>query len=161
MSKLLLRTNAAIESCKLHLQESDSWNTEIESFLTQHILVMMCADVQQEIYKILEKRVGYSGDNEVKDFALASGKKILRSIGKSEVVGFVGNFGEGAKAYLNSHVDEREITLYNNAVKNRHDVAHKSGSNITFKELEEIVTAATNFIKVVENSISPQRDNVA
>ena len=159
MALRLLRTQLSVDSCRQHLDSSEAWGSEIESYLTQHVLVIMCAEVQQEFYSVLESRANEASDSELKNFALMTGKRVLRSIGKGEVAGFVGYFGTDAKEYLNHNVNEREITLYNNAVSNRHDVAHSSGSNITFRELNDIVLAARNFIEVFEKAISTSRNS--
>lgn len=160
MSSRLLRTQLSVDSCRQHLDTTETWGSEIESFLTQHILVIMCAEIQQEFYSVLELRANESStsDSELTNFVLTTGKKVLRSIGKGEVAGFVGYFGDDAKRYLNDNVDEREVTLYNNAVSNRHDVAHSSGSNITLREIDDILQAAINFINLVEKAISPTRN---
>lgn len=158
MTKRLLRTRLAVDNCHAHLDDSGCWGTEIESYLTQHVLVIMCAEIQQELYSVLEVRAGEASDQELKSFAVATGKKVLRSVGKKEIATFVGHFGKDAKAFLNQIVDEREVTLYNNAISNRHDIAHKSGSNITFRELEEILKSASNLIDAVERAISSERE---
>jgi hypothetical protein len=153
MARELLRTKLALDNCRSHLIEANGEGTEIEAYLAQHILVIMCAEIQQELYAALELRLNQSTDGNITNFALAAGKRILRSIGKGEVVGFVNNFGSAAKNYMNDHLSEREVTLYNNAVANRHDVAHSSGSNITFRELDDILIAASKFINVFEDAI--------
>ncbi|WNL39611.1 hypothetical protein RN346_03395 [Halomonas sp. PAMB 3232] len=158
MTTRLLRTRLAVDNCRSHLEESNSWGTEIEAYLTQHILVIMCAEIQQELYLILENRAEEASDEELKAFAVATGKKVLRSVGKTEIANFVGNFGSSAKNHLNSNLDDREVTLYSNAISNRHDVAHSSGSNITFRELENILTPASKLIDAVERAISTARE---
>lgn len=159
MAPRLLRTRLAVENCHEHLDESSSWGTEIESYLTQHVLIVMCAEVQQELYSILEERAGEASDDELKSFAVATGKKVLRSVGKKEIANFVGFFGSSAKDFLNQIVDEREVTLYNNAVSNRHDIAHRSGSNVTFRELQDILRSASNLIDAVQRAISSARES--
>lgn len=154
MDKLLLKTQLAFENCRNHLDETNTWSTEIESYLTQHILVIMCADIQQEIYRVVEKRADMTDDSALKVFTVAACKKILRSIGKSDLAGFVGHFGVKAKTHLNEKVDDSLVTIYNNAVSNRHDVAHSSGTNITFRELETAIRAARSLIEVVSEAIS-------
>jgi len=154
MDKLLLRSQLAFDNCQEHLEKSNAWGTEIESYLTQHVLVIMCADIQQELYRVLEQRAEKAGDIPLKTYAVATCKRVLRSIGKSEVAGFVGYFGSNAKEFLDNNIDDKEVTIYNNAVSGRHDVAHKSGANITFRELEEAMNAARNVIKVVSKAIS-------
>ncbi|EDW8956981.1 TPA: HEPN domain-containing protein [Salmonella enterica] len=153
---IFLRTKAAMETCRGHLETSQMWNTEIESFLTQHILIILCAEVQQEIYYALEVRAHLNGDSELKDFAVASGKKILRSVGKKDIANFVGMFGTRAKNHLNERVEDHEVTLYNNAVTKRHDVAHNTGTNITFRELSEILRSAEKLIIAIGDAISFQ-----
>ncbi|MDC6120859.1 HEPN domain-containing protein [Serratia rubidaea] len=149
-----LRTKAVMETCHSHLEDSQTWNTEIESFLTQHILIIMCAEIQQEIYYALEVRAHLNGDSELKDFAVASGKKILRSVAKKDIANFVGMFGARAKAHLNENIEDHEVTLYNNAVTKRHDVAHNTGTNITFRELQEILRSAEKLIIAMGDAIS-------
>ncbi|OUS18378.1 hypothetical protein A9Q88_00915 [Gammaproteobacteria bacterium 50_400_T64] len=154
MENLLLRTQLAFDNCQEHLNVSNAWGSEIESYLTQHILVIMCADVQQEIYGVVERRADIADDIALKNYAVATCKKVLRSIGKGEVAGFVGHFGREAKEYLNNNIDDKDVTIYNNAVSGRHDVAHSTGVNVTFRELEEAIRAARKLITVVSESIS-------
>jgi len=150
-----------IENCERHLTlVNTNEKLEIEAYLTQHALVVMCADIQQELYSILENRANMACDEELKNFSISAGKKVLRSIGKSELSGFVSNFSNEAKIFLNAHANDREVTLYNSAVSNRHDVAHKSGSNVTFRELKDIVIAAEKILDVVEQAISVSRPAV-
>lgn len=151
---VFLRTKAALENCRNHLDGADAWNTEIESYLTQHLLVILCAEIQQEIYFSLEQRAHLNGDVELKNFAVASGKKILRSVSKKDIANFVGMFGTRAKEHLNENVGDQEVTLYNNAVSKRHDIAHNNGTNITFRELAEIVSSAEKLIIAISNAIS-------
>ena len=114
----------------------------------------MCADVQQEIYKVVEKRVDLADDKVLKNFAVSACKKVLRSIGKKEISKFVGYFGNDAKSHLNNQIDDPIVAVYSNAVLSRHDVAHSSGSNITFRELEKSIDAAKKVISAVSEAIS-------
>ncbi|MBV7545120.1 hypothetical protein KW849_02190 [Pseudomonas sp. PDM26] len=152
---MLLRTRSAIDECREHLQDSNAWNTQVESYLTQYILVILCADVQQSINSLIEERISMSAatDEGLRNFAVSTGKKCLRSVGKSEVSGFLGLFGNAVKEYFNSRVDDRVVTLYNNAVSNRHDVAHNTGSTVTFRELNDIYDAAIVFLGAVSDSL--------
>lgn len=150
---MMLRTQAALAECKCHLARTDAWNSEIESYLTQHVLVVLCAEVQQSIYGFLEARLDESEDPELKNFAIATGKRCLRSVGKNEISGFLGFFSASAKKYLNDNVAEETVSLYNNAIASRHDVAHSSGTKITFQELERVVDASMTFLSVVEAAI--------
>jgi len=48
----LLRINTAFEECKRHIEENKLSGTPIEFYLTQYLLVLLSADVQEEITKI-------------------------------------------------------------------------------------------------------------
>ncbi len=153
MTILLLRTRAAIEDCEKHLQSTGSYGTEVESYLTQHILVLFCADVQQEIYNMLDERAKLLGDEGIRQFVVSSGKRILRSVHKDQIANFVELFGLHAKEQLNSALDDKDVTIYNNAVGNRHDVAHKYGVQVTFREVQEAVDAANRILEAVKTAL--------
>lgn len=153
MEKRLLRTKATTEDCERHLDSSGASGTEIESYLTQHILVILCAEMQQEIYQIVEQRAKTSKDSELVNYVASSGRRILRSIKKDEIATFVGMFGREAKDKLNALVNDGDVTIYNNAVSNRHDVAHKHGAQITFKELKDTTSIAEKLLDAVEKSL--------
>jgi hypothetical protein len=150
---MLLRTKAALEECKAHLACTNSWNSSVESYLTQHILVILCAEIQQSIYLILELRLAGAEDAELKNFAITTGKKCLRSVGKAEISGFLGFFSTSAKNYLNDNIDDVTVSLYNNAIASRHDVAHSVGTKITFSELEKVLDASILFLTVVNDAV--------
>ena len=150
---MMLRTRSALEVCKEHLSQTGAWNSEVESFLTQHVLVILCAEIQQSIYSLLEARLGGSEDPEVRNFAILTGKRCLRSVGKKEISGFLGFFSLSAKNYLNDNIDEKTVSLYNNAIASRHDVAHSSGTKMSFGELEEVIEASIEFLSVVNDAM--------
>lgn len=153
---MLLKTQAAIDECATHLNESQAWNTLVESYLTQYILVILCADVQQSIYALVDTRIAasVSADEGLKVFAFSTAKRCLRSVGKGDLANFLALFGDSVRDGFNRKLDDRAVTLYNNAVAKRHDVAHNSGSTITFRELYDIFTAAVGVLEAMESSLS-------
>jgi hypothetical protein len=52
-------------------------------------------------------------------------------------------------------VNDAEVTKYNNAVNNRHDVAHRSGVQVTFSELKDAVSAASSILQALASAIEP------
>lgn len=153
MEKLLLRTKSAVDDCEKHLTSSAGFGTEIESYLTQYLLVVLCAEIQQEIYKLTESRASIVKDDAVSAYVAATARKVLRSVGKDEIAKFVGNFGPTFKSKLNSLIEDSDVTIFNNAINNRHDIAHKQGTQITFRELKNAVAVAQKILKAVEQSL--------
>lgn len=153
MDKLLLRTKSAIDDCEKHLTSCNVFGTEIESYLTQYLLVVLCADIQQEIYRLSENRASIAKDGGISAYVSATSRKVLRSVGKEDIAKFVGMFGPAAKAKLNSLINDADVTIFNNAVNNRHDIAHKQGALISFRELKNAVAIAQKILKSVEQSL--------
>lgn len=153
MEKLLLRTKSAVEDCEKHLTSSAGFGTEIESYLTQYLLIVLCADIQQEIYRLSEARASIVKDDAISAYVAATARRVLRSVGKDEIAKFVGMFGPALKLKLNNLIDDTDVTIFNNAVNNRHDIAHKQGTQITFRELKSAVMVAQKILKAVERSL--------
>ncbi len=147
MRKVLLRTHAAVEDCEKHLTASNAFGTEIESFLTQYLLVILCSDVQQEMYKLSEERAAVASDGGVSAFVSSAARRILRSVCKGDIAKYVAMFGNDCKDKLNSQLSDAEVTVYNNAVDDRHDVAHKNGALISFGELKNAVLVAEKLLR--------------
>jgi hypothetical protein len=157
MEKLLLRTKSAVEDCEKHLTASNAFGTEIESYLTQFLLVVLCSDIQQEIYRLSEARASIVEDDAISAYVAATARRVLRSVGKEDIAKFVGMFGPTLKSKLNNLVDDADVTIFNNAVNNRHDIAHKQGAQITFRELKNAVVVAQKILEAVERSLEYER----
>lgn len=147
----LLRTNSVLEECRRHIDSTASTGTEVEAFLSQYLLVVLCAEMQEEMYRVVESRAKKCGDEGMCSFALASSKKILRSVKTGELSGFVGGFGSARKGRFVDALDERTVFQYNSAVDNRHSVAHRSGAQVTLSDMAEIIAAAK---RVLESALA-------
>ena len=62
-------------------------------------------------------------------------------------------FGVAPKDKLNSMVDDAQVTIYNNAVSYRHDVAHRQGAQITFGEFKNAVSVAEGILVAVDAAL--------
>jgi len=153
MSGLLIRTQSLIEDCEAFLIEKDALGSAIESYLVQHALVVMCAEIQQEICLIAEKRAAEISDSQIESFVGSASRRILRSVMKEELSSFVGHFGKEVKDKFNELCEDRTVTTYNNAVRNRHRVAHRSGAQVTLRELNDAKDAAFTLLDAVNTSI--------
>ena len=110
----------------------------------------MCAEMQHEIYQLIDKKTDTLPE-EIKNFMSVAGKRLLQSVKKDEIANFLGYFGSITKDRLNTNVDDRDVTIYNNAVRGRHKVAHVvSGTQITFEELKQASECASKILSTVE-----------
>jgi len=153
MTELIRRTRAAIDDCEKHLESTESFGTEIESYLTQHLLVIFCAEMQQELYNLIDERANGIEDRGVKQFVSLSGRRVLRSVRKDEIANFLELWGADVKEKFNSILDDKDVTIYNNAVLSRHDIAHKHGVHVSFQEVKDAVGAADNILEAARIAI--------
>ena len=116
--------------------------------------MVLCAEVQTELYGLVESRAAAAKDEALRSFISLSSRKVLRSVMKSEIAGFLEMFGSGCKEKFNAKIDEHSVVIYNNAVSNRHGVAHNNGSQVTFKELKEAVVTAEKLLIAAAEAIA-------
>lgn len=152
----LNRIEEALEKCRDHLTKTNSFNTEIESYLTQYLLVLICATLEKEIKSIVIQRARNSNDTHLESFCRSCVSQLFRSIKTNQISGLLGRFGDDYKTAFSNKVNgTRAETFFNNIVSNRHQVAHDSGVNTTYEELEvfyrEGVTVLDEFQKVISS----------
>jgi len=133
----LNRIDLAIEVCKAHLDASKAFGTAIESYLTQYLLVLICATFEEKIESLIIQRAGRSGDPELESFVQGAVDKIFRSPKTSNISGLLRCFSTDCKDAFDKEMKSnqqagQEATFFNNIIANRHDTAHLSGSNISF-----------------------------
>lgn len=152
VTAMLLRTKNALKDCQEHLKATASSGTVIESYLTQHILVLLSADMQQAIYGLLEKKAEQVNQESMRLFISTAGKKLVRGVKKDAIAGFVHYFGTNAKEKFDDCLKgkEQEITRYVNAMGDRDSVTHKQGAQVTFSEILQAVAAAELILSAVK-----------
>ena len=116
--------------------------------------MVLCAEMQQAVRQVADQRAQRSTDSALHEFVTSASERILRSVKKEELSAFVGFFGSTYKDHFNKLVDERDVTLYNKAVRQRHDVAHRGGSTVSFADLQEAIEAAHRILDSLEKSLS-------
>ena len=129
------RIDSAIETCREHLQSTDSQGTEVEAYLTRYLLVFVCATFEEEIKRLITRRVMAIQDEALQAFFSSCMDAVFRSIKTSEIAGLLKRFGLQYKRIFLDKLEDRVVTFFNNIVTNRHGVAHTGGANITFSEL--------------------------
>ena len=152
---MLERTKTAIKECEDYLQNCSGQGTIVESYLTQHILVLLTADMEQGIYECLDKKSEQAGEKSIQEYVSSTRKNIVREVSKKGIANFVKHFGTEAKQRFDNCLKdkEQEITRYGNAIANRHSVAHRQGVQVTFLEIKQAVEAAATILAAVKRAL--------
>lgn len=149
----LLRAKSAFETCVSHINSVKATGEEIEFFLAQHLLIIICAEIQENIYSIVEDRAKGCSDLGLGAFAVGASKKILRSIKVGEITGFLGAFGSESRELFSAALDDRVIFQYNAAVENRHSVAHRGGVQMTLSDIGNVISVAESVLESVGRAL--------
>lgn len=129
----------ALGACERHLHGTKSFNTEIESFLVQYLLVVICREYENTIEALVEKRAGRAGDRHLTRFVKSATDNIFRSVKINEISGFLGRFGDDYKTKFNDFVQNNSDVhaSFDNIVLNRHAITHRGMVQMTFNELSK------------------------
>ena len=148
---MLSRTEAAIEECKQFLASTDSDVSAIESYLMQYLLTLLCSEIQERLRERAVSHFGKDGDARMGRFIEnTSTSHLMRGVRISSLSGFLGNFGSDIKDAFQEGLDDRDISLYSNVVRERINVAHGSGGQVTLRELEAALPVCQRVIEQFE-----------
>jgi hypothetical protein len=134
----LVRIDQTLEECDKHLRQTGAQGTEIENLLTRSLLVLICAEFEQQIEAAIQEKCSSIRDPSLKEFISSCVGAVFRSVKSSEISGLLNRFGGDYKEKFKERTDANPVgvTFYNNIVTNRHDVAHAGGGNVTFADLK-------------------------
>lgn len=153
MTHHLNRTAAVLEDCIKHIESTGAEGSSIEAYLTQHLLVILCADIEVALLQMIEVRAKMTGDDKLASFCLSAAKKVIRSVRKCDLADILGNFGDSCRVRFNETVDDRVTTAYSNAVQARHKVAHSAGIQMTLREFTNAFEATEVVLNAFEISL--------
>lgn len=152
---MFARTDAAYEECRDHLSAIQGEGTAIENLLVQQLLILLCADIQKTIYQAVEARTASIADARIRSFSSYASRRVLRSVKKKELAGFLGAFGSDLKGAFNSQFSEAAFTRYDAAVDQRHEIAHSAPSKqLTLRDFGKVLTLTRNIIGCCVDLIS-------
>jgi hypothetical protein len=111
----------AVESCRAHLASSSAKGTDIEKYLTAHLVVMACATFEEILEDSIKKRAERSGDAVLASLVESAIGIVLRSIRTSELAGVLNRFSEDHKRDFQTKMADnpRAETSYNSIIGQR------------------------------------------
>ena len=162
----LLKTKTVWENCQKHLEVFQKSSSEIQkespiesvqNYLTQHLLIVLCAEVEEQICGFLSERAKKAKDPAIKALVDSWAKRVIRSVGYEELIGIIKIFGKGYKEKFESLIDEGSKAYYSIVVKGRHNVAHysESQSQVTMKEFEKGLKSAEEILIAFRKTLNP------
>lgn len=131
------RIDAALKSCREHLDATASRNSEIELFLVNYVLGVIYAEYEQAIRFVIVGRSQTGADAHHDAFVAVAVKRITRSFRLSELCGYLNYFdGTCKKDFLGKVENSQYHSAWDSLMHSRMDFAHASGAQLTLDEVE-------------------------
>lgn len=152
----LAQIDRAIEVCRDHLDRTNSRGTEIEAFLAQYLSVLICAEFEEEIERIVVRRLSSPNDPYIESFAKSALDAVFRSMGVREISGLLNRFSPDVKKRFQDRIcGTRAETYFTNIVTRRHLTVHSAGANVTLRELEEFYDEGHTILDAIHDAWMP------
>ena len=127
-----------LQKCDEHLGATKTRNTEIESYFVQYLLIRICAEYEERIKLLVERRCSRVEDHHIKRFSKSSAEYIIRHFKVTDIKGILKRFGDDYKQAFDNSVDAQGEVAWNNIYNNRKDVAHKKDVvHMSFNDLKK------------------------
>ena len=131
---LIPRIEQALELCEEHL--ATGVTGDVQMLLTHSLLVLMCAEFEKTIQRLVEDRCASIADEAVERFAVSCFENVFRSLRITELSGLLGRFGEPHKTKFTDALDEKAKNMYDSILSQRNAVAHGGSVNATLGDVK-------------------------
>ncbi|MDA1062580.1 MAG: hypothetical protein O2895_06710 [Chloroflexi bacterium] len=157
MAGSLILTETALQECQTHLEDTNSLGTAIEAYLTRHVVVLLCAEIESSVRGLVHAKADRESSEPIAALVRQIGRNIVRSAKHSEIKDILGYLGpQYATRYdelVRSSIGEAGIARLGNAVAIRDSVAHRSPPPVTFGELRTTHEAAEEVVAAVRTAL--------
>lgn len=126
----------------------------LSSFLAQHLAVVLYAEIEETVAKIIQDKLASHMNSELAEFLTVNMAGIIKRTPKSDINSLVKQFGAAVANRFNGELDDRLISFYGNAISARHDVGHRRGSNVTLPEMKTGISAAERILSALRNCLA-------
>ena len=153
MARSLVRTASALADCDDHLKATGSFGTPIENFLTSHLVMLLCAEVESTVRALIHEYVLAHSEPSVAELVKNVGANLVRNALHSEirkVLGYLGSeYADQYNDLVRASAGERGITHLGNVVTNRNSIAHNVPPQLTFADVVAAQSAAEQVVQAV------------
>lgn len=154
MSVTFVRVESAFAACRDHLDATDTFNSEVESFLVSYLLIAIRAEFEQHVTSLLRRRTAVDTDDHLTAWGAYSVGRLARKITVGDLSGLLAAFSQTCKDRFSDSVTNTVHHLaYDSIVNNRQLVAHAAGGGMTLGELETAFRDACQILEQFEGAL--------
>ena len=152
----MISSRNLIDLCKMQLDKTNSWNSDLETHLTKYIIIHICSECELEIKSMLRDRAVKCQDPALSSYLEA--RTDIRSLRISDLKGnILDKFGEGYSKIFSeklNELDERVQSDYSSIVTTRGDAAHGGKINMSFNEVASAYKNVKKLLDLLSNVIN-------
>ena len=131
----------------------------IEAYLARHLVLVLCAEVEQSITDLVYQRVDRGGcDDVVASLMKARKKGMVRSAHHAEIASTLGQLSvevqQKYEAAVELAIGEAGINRLGSAVGARDAVSHSSPPNITLGDVRQAYEAAREVVVAAQDALA-------
>ncbi|MEO1237252.1 MAG: hypothetical protein AAFX76_10740 [Planctomycetota bacterium] len=149
----LLKSETALEDIQDHLKEYDLVGSPVESYLAQFLVVVFSSEIEDIVRVLTQEKVRSLGGEKLIPFFESMSKKLLRSVQKSELSGYLGNFGEDVKQDFKHGCDDNDVRLFDIVIRARHRVSHTTGTQVSLNDVVQGIDAGHRIMGAFESAL--------
>ncbi len=163
MEILLPHTDTALSDCLEHVSAcekslGDGVNPAIKAYLARHVAVLMCAEIESVVTKLIHERVDLCGDPPVANLVKSVRGNLVRNAKFDEIGNKLALLGKEFRERFNQAVSDSigvdGIAIIGMAVGKRDASAHSDPPNVTLPELKRAYVAATGLVAAVREALT-------
>ena len=148
----------ALDHCESFLDSANARGTEIESFLTQYLLVAAYSTFESEVEAIAIDRAAKLSDAEAAHYVRSTHDNVVRGLRLTELSGFAGRFGESNKESFSAVITNTAAhAAWDSLLNDRHASAHGEGAKMTMREFGDAFERALVVLEALSVAIGAPR----
>jgi hypothetical protein len=154
----VIAVREATELCISFLDSASARGSEVESFLTQYLLMASYAAFEEEIESMIGSRSALVADLEAANYVRVTLDNVKRGLKIGELAGLIGRFSETAKEQFSLAVVNTEAhAAWDSLLNDRHASAHGEGAKLTIADFAQAFEEALTVLEVLAIALRTTR----
>ena len=142
-----------IDFCKQYLDKTNSWGTDLETYLTKYTLIHICAECEYEIKAMIKKRASKCHDLELTSYV--EERADIRDLRIHSIKGnILGKFSQKYSDIFIKQLDDKIISDYSNIIINRNLAAHGNDIHMSFSNVINAYSSVKTILNTLSGTIS-------
>lgn len=150
-----------LQSCKNHLDATNSWATEIELYLVQYLIVRICAELEDRIPILFERRCRRGTDAQLTQFAIKTVHYVTKRFTIQDLGVVLRRFDVGYhKSFNDAVISNNSHLAWDSIYNNRHAVAHGAGIQMSFNDLSKAYQDCLPVLDAIASALGLAQDEI-